>query len=319
MQKTTLGRTGLQVSVAGLGGGGPAQLGQRDSRLTGDESVALVRRALDLGVNFIDTAESYLTEEVIGRAVGEFGRDGIVLATKKSTWHGTWREPGPNITADELLAGLDASLRRLGADHVDVYQLHAVMASRYPHAVEELVPAMLKARDAGKIRFLGVTEEFIRDPGHEMLQLALADDCWDTMMVGYNLVNQSARERVLAPAGDRGVGTLIMFAVRRALSRPPMLRELAEQLVAEGYVDVRELDLSDPLGFLTAPGVADTLPEAAYRFCRHTPGVSVVLTGTGNVAHLERNLQSIQGPSLPGDVLARVRDLFAGVDHVSCN
>ncbi len=309
----------MEVSVAGLGGGGPAQLGQRDDRLADADSVALVRRALDLGVNIIDTAESYLTEQVIGRAVSEFGRDRVVLATKKTPWHGSWREMGEVISPDELTSGLERSLQRLGSDHVDIYQLHALRHWHYEQAVETLVPAMQRLRDQGKIRFLGVTEEFIRDPGHQMLQLAVADDCWDTVMVGCSLLNPSARDRVLTPARERGIGTLIMFAVRRALSQPEKLREVIDGLVAEGHVAADAVDRDDPLKFLTTPGVAASLPEAAYRYCRHTPGADVVLTGTGNFDHLAENVASINAAPLPAAVLERLDALFGRLEHLSGN
>ncbi|MCG3181345.1 MAG: hypothetical protein BIFFINMI_03732 [Phycisphaerae bacterium] len=319
MDYTTLGRTGLRVSVMGLGGGGPSQLGRRGDRLAEGQTVELIGRAIDLGVNLIDTAESYLTEEAIGRAVAEVGRDRVVLATKKSTWHGTWGAPGRNITGDELLAGLDASLRRLRTEHVDIYQLHAVMPERYDHAVRELVPAMLKARDAGKIRFIGITEEFGRDSGHAMLTRALADDCWDTMMVGFSLLNPSARKRVFEATRRRGIGTMIMFAVRRALSRRERLAEVIGELVASGQLPAGVLDPADPLGWLTADGVAATVPEAAYRFARHESGADVVLSGTGDAEHLQANAAALCGQPLPEAASARLAELFGQLEGVSGN
>ena len=105
MEFRTLGRTGLQVSVMGIGAGGPSRLGQRDSIRTEAESVALVLRGLDAGINFIDTAEAYRTEEIVGTAVAQRDRSKIIISTKK-------RLRGENITADELRGGLHDSLRR---------------------------------------------------------------------------------------------------------------------------------------------------------------------------------------------------------------
>jgi aryl-alcohol dehydrogenase-like predicted oxidoreductase len=148
MDYVTLGRTGLQVSVLGLGGGGHSRLGQRTGA-TEEASVELVRRALALGVTFIDTAEAYGTEAIIGMALDGVRRENVVLSTKKSL-----SVDGRLITAAELSRGLDASLRRLGTDYVDVYHLHGVRADQYDQAVAELVPAMQRLRAAGKIRFL---------------------------------------------------------------------------------------------------------------------------------------------------------------------
>jgi aryl-alcohol dehydrogenase-like predicted oxidoreductase len=89
------------------------------------------------------------------------------------------------------------------------------------------MPVLERARQAGKIRCVGVTEAFESDTRHAMLQRALQDDCWQVMMVGYNLVNPSARRRVLAETKRKGIATLGMFAVRRGLIDEERLRLLA--------------------------------------------------------------------------------------------
>ncbi len=309
MDYVTLGRTGLRVSVLGLGGGGHSRLGQRTGA-TEDESAAIVRRALALGVTFVDTAEAYGTEAIIGGALSAARREDVVLSTKKSL-----RVDGRLITAAELSSGLDTSLTRLRTDYVDIYHLHGVRADQYNHAVTELVPAMYKLREAGKIRFLGITEAFAADPGHQMLSRAVRDDCWDVMMVGFNMLNQSARERVLAETRRRGTGVLCMFAVRDALSRPDKLRETIGELLGHGLIDRDAVDADNPFGFVRS--AAESLPDAAYRFCRAEPGIHVVLSGTGSVEHLEANVASILRPPLPDNVRARLVELFARVDTVS--
>jgi aryl-alcohol dehydrogenase-like predicted oxidoreductase len=309
MEYITLGNTGLRVSVLGLGGGGHSRLGQRTGA-TEDESAALVRRALELGVTFVDTAEAYGTETIVGAALAGVRRQDVVLSTKKSV-----SAQGRLITAAELVHGLDASLERLQADYVDIYHLHGMRADQYDHAVAELVPAMRQLRDAGKIRFLGITEAFSADTGHQMLARAVRDDYWDVVMVGFNILNQSARDRVLAETRRRGIGVLCMFAVRDALSRPDKLRETVGELVRQGLIDPERVDLQEPLDFVAQ--AADGLPDAAYRFCRAEPGIHVVLSGTGNVQHLEQNIASILRPPLPDSVRERLIGLFARVDTVS--
>jgi len=309
MEYITLGRTALRVSVLGLGAGGHSRLGQRTGA-TEDESVAIVGRALALGVTFIDTAEAYGTEAIIGAALSAARREDVVISTKKSL-----RVDGRLITATELTCGLEASLTRLRTDYVDTYHLHGVRSDQYDYAVTELIPAMQKQREAGKIRFLGITESFAADPSHEMLTRAVRDDCWDVMMVGFNMLNQSARERVLAETRRRGIGVLCMFALRDALSRPDKLRETIAELLRQGLIDRDAVDADDPLGFVRE--AAASLPDAAYRFCRAEPGIQVVLSGTGSIEHLEANVASILRPPLPDDVRARLVELFARVDTVS--
>jgi len=147
----------------GLGAGGASRIGQGTGR-TEAESVAVVRRALDLGINLIDTAEVYGNEAIIGRALNESGRRDILVSTKKTSATG-----GRPVTAEELASGLEGSLSRLGLERVDIYHLHGVSPDHYQHAREELVPAMLKLKQQGKIGFLGITETFESDRGHRML------------------------------------------------------------------------------------------------------------------------------------------------------
>jgi aryl-alcohol dehydrogenase-like predicted oxidoreductase len=179
------------------------------------------------------------------------------------------------------------------------------------------VPALLALRDAGKIRFLGITELFEVDPRHAMLTRAVQDDCWDVIMVGFNILNQSARQGILDVAGRKGLGVLNMFAVRRAFSRPERLKEIVADLVARSMVDPDVLDPTDPLGFLVRGGGASSVPEAAYRFCRWEPGLDVVLSGTGNVEHLRENARSLTMPDLPAEDRARLQAVFARVDDVT--
>jgi aryl-alcohol dehydrogenase-like predicted oxidoreductase len=110
-----------------------------------------------------------------------------------------------------------------------------------------------------------------------------------------------------------------MFAVRRALSQPERLRALCRELVDKGAIRKDAVDANDPLGFLTKETDAVTLPEAAYRFCRHEQGVDVVLTGTGNPEHLKENVAAILKPALPKPVLKRLEDLFGGLDYLTGN
>lgn len=309
MQYTTLGRTGLRVSVMGLGAGGHSRLGQQTGA-TEQQSIAVVQRAVELGVNCIDTAEAYGTERIVGAALQGMKRQDLVLSTKKSMM----RE-NQLIRAEDLIAGLERSLTNLQTDYIDIYHLHAVRAEHYDYAVAELVPALERLREQGKIRFLGITEAFGVDTGHEMLMRAVHDPFWDVMMVGFNILNQSARERVLVHTIRQQIGVMCMFAVRDALSRPEKLQEIVGDLVKQGRIKRSAIDPQNPLGFLYQ--FAESIPDAAYRFCRAEPGMHVILSGTGNLDHLEENIASILRPPLPNDVREHLITLFEGIDSVS--
>ncbi|MAS37235.1 MAG: aldo/keto reductase [Anaerolineaceae bacterium] len=310
MEYRTLGRTGLRVSVMGLGAGGPSRLGQRDNVNTESESANILRQALDSGVNFIDTAQAYGTEGIVGQAIAGRDRSSVIISTKKSV--------GSNpITRDELRTGLENSLRQLGTDYIDVYHLHGVAPENYAYCRSELVPVMQDMQQQGKIRFIGVTEAWNSDLSHEMLKQALQDDVWDVMMIGFNVLNQTARDTVLVPAMQQNIGTLIMFAVRLALSRSDRLSEEVQKLIEQGQIDPAEIDIDDPLGFALSEGGAISVPDAAYRFCREEPGTHVILSGTGNPAHLQDNLASFERPPLPESVMQRMKHIFRNVDSVT--
>jgi L-galactose dehydrogenase len=302
MDYTVLGRTGLRVSRMGLGGGGHSRLGLSQGK-TDAEAETVVREALALGVNFIDTAESYKTEEVIGRGIGGTPRDQVVLSTKAGVG---WQER--NCTGAEMRERVEACLKRLQTDYVDVFHLHGVSPEEYAYAREALVPTLYELR-----------EQFIADPSHKTLTLALQDDYWDVMMVGFSLLNPSARHLVFPQTQAKQIGTLGMFAVRRALSQPDALRELMETLVSQNQVSPNAFNPAEPLDFLTAEGVAANIPEAAYRFSRWEPGMDLTLSGTGNVEHLKANAYALNLPPLPASVLARLEELFGKVDNVSGN
>ena len=304
MQYTTLGRTELKVSVAGLGCGGFSRLGLGTGG-SEDGAIAIVRGAIELGVNLFDTAAAYSTENVLGRAIKSVPRDSVVICTKAPfSWSSGRADPVG------IVAALDNSLRQLDTDHVDVYQLHGVPPANYKHALDELAPVLLRERDKGKFRFLGITETAPNDLQHDMLHQAARDGAWDVCMVGFSMMHQNARERVFPLTREHGVGTLLMFAVRNIFSQPDRLRATLRELAADHQVPEALAKGDDPLGFLVHPGGASSVVDACYRYVRHEPGVDVVLFGTGNAAHLKTNIDSLLKPALPAADHAKIGELF---------
>ena len=310
MEYTTLGRTNLKVSVAGLGAGGGSQLGL-DRGKTRREAADIVRLALDLGVNVIDTAESYMTEEVIGEALAGRDRSSVVLSTKHHI--APYRKNSGMFTAEQVVAGLDESLRRLRTDHVDVYYLHALTMPRMDHAIHVLAPALLKERDKGKFRFLGATEAPTVELQHQGMRAAIATGLFDVVMVGFQMFHQNARELVFPLTIERNMGTMLAFVVRNIFADPAHLRAEVGRLVKEGKVPATLAAKDNPLDFLIHEGGARSLVDAAYRFARHQPGAHVVLFGTGDPEHLRSNVASITAPALPAADHAKVRELFGAL------
>jgi aryl-alcohol dehydrogenase-like predicted oxidoreductase len=303
MQYTTLGKTGLKVSVAGLGTGGFSRLGLKSGK-TEDEAARLIYEAVDLGVNFIDTATSYGTEGVVGRALKTIPRDSVVIATKTQFRGKVWRTP------EQVIGSLDDSLRLMGTDHVDVFNLHGVELPEYDHALNVMAPALLKEKEKGKIRHLGLTENPIVDHTNAMLKRALQDDVWEVFMVGFHMMHQGARQNVFAQTRVKGIGTLLMFAVRSIFADPPRVAREMKALADKGLVEKWLGDSDDPLGFLVHEGGASSMIEAAYRFARHEPGVDVTLFGTGDSAHLKSNVAALMKPPLPAADREKIVKLF---------
>jgi aryl-alcohol dehydrogenase-like predicted oxidoreductase len=304
MEYTTLGRTGLKVGVAGLGCGGFSRLGLGTGKSEA-EAIAIIHAALDLGVNLFDTAASYGTEPVLGRALRGIPRDRVVICTKAP-----FGVSNPDATPEKAVASLDRSLKELGTDYIDVYQLHGVAPRAYPHALKAIAPALLREKEKGKFRHLGITETAPGDPRHEMIRQACQDGVWDVVMVAFHMMHQNARETVFPLTREHRVGTLLMFAVRNIFSRPERLMATVRELAEAGQLPRAIADDPDPLGFLVHPGGASSIVDAAYRFVRHEPGVDVVLFGTGDIGHLRSNIASLLKPPLPRQDRDRLAQLF---------
>jgi L-galactose dehydrogenase len=307
MEKNTLGRTGISVTAAGLGCGGFSRIGMENGA---EYAAGIVRAAYDSGVNLFDTAAAYGTQTAVGLGLRGVSRSSYAISTKFSPTINDER-----ITPGQMLESLEQSLRELETDYIDVFNIHGLRAEDYSWARDALYPGLYRAKEQGKIRFIGVTELFGSDMKHEMLMLALPEDLFDVVMVGYNILNPSAAKTVLPLAMEKNVGVQCMFAVRNSLQSKEALEKDIARIKSAGQA--KEGLSAASLDFLTEEKIAANLPEAAYRFCRHTPGISVVLTGTGNHGHLKENLKSLELPALPKYALERLYDLFGGVDCVS--
>lgn len=311
MEYTTLGKTELRVSVAGLGCGGFSGIGQGTGR-SETESISIVHQALDLGVNFIDTAAAYGTELIVGRAIKGYDREAVVISTKASVGK------VDNLQSpQQVVASLEQSLRDLGVDCIDVFHLHGVPPKGYDYACETLVPALLRERESGKFKFLGITEVPPGDAGHETLARAVRAECFSVIMVAYHMLHQSARNSIFPVTLEKGIGVLGMFAVRLLFSEPGRLKRVVDELVEEGLLpDELRVEGREPLGFLIHESGARSVIDAAYRYCRHSDGPDVVLFGTGNPEHLKANIESILSPPLPDTDVDRLETLFGALTDV---
>jgi aryl-alcohol dehydrogenase-like predicted oxidoreductase len=301
MDYKPLGKTGLKVSVAGLGCGGNSRLGLGRGA-SAEECVAVVRTAVDLGVNLLDTAEAYGTEEIVGAAARHYDRTKLVISSKAVF--------GTGDTGETVTRKVEAALRRLGLDYVDIFHFHAVSPAAYEHHRDVLAPALVRLKEQGKVRHAGITETSPNDPEQRMLARAIEEAPWEVTMLAYSLMNQNARQKIFPVTQRRGIGTLLMFVVRNIFSNAAYRRDIAARLVEQGQLDAASLVDGDPLGFLLADGGVESITDAAYRYARHERGVDVVLFGTGNKAHVADNVASILRPPLPTPIVERLHKSF---------
>jgi aryl-alcohol dehydrogenase-like predicted oxidoreductase len=295
-----LGRTNLNVSLLGLGSGGANRLGQAHQATRGDIQV-LIQRALELGINFFDTAPAYgNSESLLGDALHTIPRDQYVLGTKF-----TIRDAEKGSARKQL----EHSLRNLKTDHVDITYFHGLAPEVYDRSIETFMPELQQAQREGLVRFIGMTERYETDFEHVALQRAVDDKLFDVIMIGHNLISPAGLRTVLPKAQANNIGVVVMCAVRTVIVRPDMLRETIRQWKAAGALAEDAVPDDAPLDWVLGPGVA-SLADAAYRFAAESPAVSTVLTGTAQIDHLEDNVRSILAEPLPEAISGRLRETF---------
>jgi len=296
------------VSVLGYGTGGPSLFGCRTG-LSSREQHALIKRCLELGINFFDTAEAYDgREESLGLALKGVPRDQYLLATK---WAHHQDHDALKEDPEELAHSVERSLSRLGTDHIDVMQFHGVLEWHYPALISCFYPVMSRLREQGKIRFIGLTEVLVRDPRHEAISLALRSDpeLWDVVMLKYGILNQWAAKQVLPLALKHNAGVINMAPVRLTLTRPTELAAQLSQWRDLGTIPADGFCAADPLGWLVHDGT-ESVVSAGYRFSAAHPAISTVLTGTSSVEHLEKNVAAIEQPPFPEADMTRLVELL---------
>ncbi|MFF7606674.1 aldo/keto reductase [Streptomyces parvulus] len=314
MQYRTLGRTGVQVSSLALGAMNFGSLG----RTTQEEATAIVDAALEAGINVIDTADRYSggeSEEMVGKAIAG-RRDDIVLATKASMP----MSDDPNHRGASrrwLVTELDHSLRRLGVDHVDLYQIH-----RWDPATsdEETLSALTDLQRAGKIRYFG-SSTF---PAYRIVEAQWAArehhlGRYVTEQPSYSLLQRGAESHVLPVTERYGLGVLVWSplasgwlsgAVRAgreiATHRSAILPERFDTSLPANRA---RLDAVEKLAVI-ADEAGLTLIQLALGFVTAHPAVSAALVGPRTLDHLHAQLAAAD-TVLTGDVLDAVDAVVA--------
>jgi aryl-alcohol dehydrogenase-like predicted oxidoreductase len=303
MELRPLGRSGLRVTQVGLG------CDNFGDPLGEDESCDIVRRALDLGVRFFDTADAYgdgLSEEFLGKALTGVPRDEVVIATKfGSALGGPIASPG-GASPDYIHRAVDGSLRRLSIDYIDLYQLHEpdplTPLADTIGALEELV-------SAGKVRVIGcsnLSSAEIRDA-----PVMTGGVRFESVQFMWNLLERGLERDILAAVRDAGMGALPWFPLAGGLLTGKYSRGAAFPRGSR-YERMR-----DRIGFLAsdpaferlerlrhiAEDAGHTLLEAALGWLGTRPEVSCVMPGAMSAAQVGANTAAALTP-IKDDVLA---------------
>lgn len=310
MEYRILGRTGLRVSLASFGTGGPSQFGQHKG-LKQRQQTALVRRCLELGVNLFDTHEGYGdSERILGEALRGVPRGSYHIVTKWSYHSGG----GVGRDAAAFAQSVERSLRRLDTDYIDVMMIHGILAAEYDSVIERFLPTLERLCEEGKVRFKGFSTRYIVDPAQEIVPAALRShpELWDVVMLKYGILNQWMAKEALPLAVQLNIGVLNMASVRIKLPVPALLKELIAEWKEKGYISVDSVPSYGPLDWLVH-GDVDSVVSAAYKFAAAHPAIASVITGTSSLEHLEANVAALEEPRLPDDDSARLRCLFGDI------
>jgi len=258
MQYRKFGNTGIQISALGFGAMRLPKKQQDDKEVFDyEESVRILRQGIDLGINYMDTAPYYCDKEseiILGEALKDGYRDKVFLSTKL---------PGDDRSEDAARKRLEASLTRMGTDHIDFYHLWGIGWERFETQAqpEGQVRMALKAKEEGLIRNLSFS--FHDDPKN-MIKL-IDTGLFASVLCQYNLLDRSNEEGI-AHAAKKGLGVVVMGPVGGGRLGYP------SQTVQE-----------------LLPGKVQSSPELALRFVLSNPNVSCALSGMGSAAMVEEN------------------------------
>jgi aryl-alcohol dehydrogenase-like predicted oxidoreductase len=310
MDERALGTQGLTVSCEGLGCMGMSEFyGTADE----GEAIATIHRALDLGVTFLDTSDTYgphTNEQLVGQAIAD-RRDEVVLATK----FGIVRDPenpaarGVNGRPEYVMSSCDASLRRLQVDHIDLYYQHRVDPGV---PIEETVGAMAELVDAGKVRFLGLSEA-----GPDTIRRAHAVHPISAVQTEYSLWSREVEEEVLPTMRELGIGLVAYSPLGRGFLtgqitspedfEPDDFRRNSPRFMGENFT--RNLALVDRIKQIAADkGCTPGQLALAWVMSQSRPPADVVpIPGTKRRRYLEENVQATE-IELTDEDLARIEE-----------
>lgn len=312
MKYRRLGQTNLEVSEIALGAYPIARQQQRAdgtievwSGASDDESVALIHRAQDLGVNLLDSAEGYgggHSEILVGEAL-KGRRDKWVIATKVQPNRGIDKDGTDEAAVHKHIeTACEDSLKRLQTDFIDVYQLHSIP---YAWAMPAVMASLAKLKEQGKIRWYGVSTN-----DHDAIKKLQSYGPIHVLQIGYNMLERSA-DRLLHWAKEQDVGTLIRVPLAKGQLTGKYFGEHAEEMPENDlrYARFQRPEVQEGLKklpeLLFLQHEKRSMVQAALRFVLDHPGVSCVIAGAKNREQIEANVKASDLAPLTNEELER--------------
>lgn len=312
MNYRILGKTGLKVSEIGYGAWGIGKSGWIGAN--DEESIVALHKAIDLGLNFIDTALGYgegHSEKLVGQVVRERSET-IYVATKIPPKNGQWPAQAgvpvqETFPADHVIASTEQSLRNLGLEAIDVQQFH-VWSDEWVDQGDWL-SAVQKLKEQGKIRFFGVS---INDHQPENAIKLIETGVVDTVQVIYNIFEQSPEDALFSACEKYKVGVI----VRVALDEGGLTGKITPKTSFEEgdfrnnyFRGERKKEVSERVENIASDlNISlDQIAETALRYVLSHPAVSTVIPGMRSVRNVERNCQVADGKGLPKEQVEKLK------------
>jgi aryl-alcohol dehydrogenase-like predicted oxidoreductase len=284
MEKRTLGKTDLEVTRLAFGG---ARIGFEE--VTDQQVEQLLNGFLDSGATLLDTAACYDdSEELVGKFVSH-RRDEYVLASKCG--HVAGDATGEAWTAETISESIDRSLQRLKTDRIDLMQLHSCSAEVLEKG--EAIEAVLKAKEAGKVRYIGYSGD-----GENALH-AIRMGVFATLQTSYNLVDQGARHEILPAAVKAGMGII----AKRPIANGAFGKSESPYGYADAYFD-RSKSITVP------DGAPENPIELALRFTLSQDAIDTAIVGTTKLANAQSNIESLAKGPLSASVIDSLYSQF---------
>lgn len=292
MEQRKLGWTGFPVSVLGLG---TVELGMNygigaEAPPPKDEVIALLNYAVEKGITYIDTARLYgVAEELIGES-GIGAKPGVVIGTKCGDFYDKGEDPRGEELTRRLTEEVDASLRALRRQTIDVLQVHGATAEIIERG--ELVAALKGLKQQGKVRYFGAATR-----GEEAPLAAIGSKFFQAVQVAVSILDQRMRDRVLADAFAEGYGVIARSVFLKGVLTPRRDFLPKELDALRARADAIE-------EYVAQQGLA--LREAAIRFVLSLPEVSTLLVGTTRKEHIDEAIAHIEKGVLPAPIMGEL-------------